>query len=118
MPTAIPSSGGGGGTTGPVLVPLASAESTVLSADTALAQVRFDPADYATPPTAIALEAVGSVVSGVTGTLVEYTQCDGADMNILVAALVQNGKSVVAVGKYATADRSQVVDVLSTLVLH
>ena len=66
----IPS--GGGGSAGPVLVPLAGAVSTVLSVDTALAQVRVDPADYTTPPTAITLEAVGSVVSGVTGTLDLY----------------------------------------------
>ncbi len=57
---------------GPVLVPLAAAESTVLTSDTALAQVRFDPADYSTPPSTITLEAVGSVVSGVTGTLTLY----------------------------------------------
>lgn len=69
--TAV-SGGSGGGSTGPVLVPLASAASTVLAADTALAQVRFDPADYETPPTSITLEAVGSVVSGVTGTLTLY----------------------------------------------
>lgn len=64
--------GGGGGATSPVLVPLSGATSTVLSADTVLAQVCVDPADYATPPTAITLEAVGSVVSGVTGTLELY----------------------------------------------
>ena len=64
--------GGGGAAPGPVLVPLASVASTVLTADTVLAQVRFDPADYAAPPSTITLEAVGSVVSGVTGTLELY----------------------------------------------
>lgn len=62
----------GGGTTGPVLVPLAGVASTVLAADTVLAQVRFDPADYTAPPSTITMEAVGSVVSGVTGTLELY----------------------------------------------
>ena len=54
--TAV-SGGSGGGTTGPVLVPLAGVASTVLSADSVLAQVRFDPADYATQPSTITLEA-------------------------------------------------------------
>jgi len=73
-----PGGGGGGGATGPVLVPLSGVASTVLSADSVLAQVRVDPAEYSTPPTSIALEAVGSAVSGVTGTLTLYDLTAGA----------------------------------------
>jgi hypothetical protein len=66
---------------GPRLIPLASYTTTVSTVDVAIGGARFDPADYAITArtTVLALDAIGQVVSGVTGTLTLYNLTDSVD---------------------------------------
>ena len=60
------------------LVPLCSAVSTTSTTDIVLSQVQIQPIDYVVPPASISLEVIGSVVSGVTGTLTLYNLTDSS----------------------------------------
>lgn len=66
---------------GPRLIPLASYTTTVSTVDGAIGGARFDPADYAISgrTTVLTLDAIGQVVSSVTGTLTLYNLTDSVD---------------------------------------
>lgn len=66
---------------GPRLIPLASYTTTVSTVDVAIGGARFDPADYAITArtTVLTLDAIGQVVSGVTGTLTLYNLTDSVN---------------------------------------
>jgi hypothetical protein len=63
------------------LIPLAPYASTVSTVDVAIGGARFDPADYAITgkTTVLTLDAIGQVVSGVTGTLTLRNLTDATD---------------------------------------
>lgn len=65
---------------GPRLIPLAGYTTTVSTVDVAIGGARFDPADYAITArtTVLTLDAIGQVVSGVTGTLTLYNLTDAS----------------------------------------
>jgi hypothetical protein len=62
-------------------LPLAGYATTVATVDVAIGGARFDPADYARPgkTTVLTLDAIGQVVSGVTGTLTLRNLTDATD---------------------------------------
>jgi len=62
-------------------LPLAGYATTVATVDGAVGGARFDPADYARPgsTTVLTLDAIGQVVSGVTGTLTLRNLTDSTD---------------------------------------
>jgi hypothetical protein len=62
-------------------LPLAGYATTVATVDVAIGGARFDPADYARPgsTTVLTLDAIGEVVSGVTGTLTLRNLTDSVD---------------------------------------
>jgi hypothetical protein len=66
-------------------LPLAGYATTVATVDVAIGGARFDPADYARPgsTTVLTLDAIGQVVSGVTGTLTLHNLTDAADVATL-----------------------------------
>jgi hypothetical protein len=63
------------------LIPLAPYASTVSTVDVAIGGAYFDPADYAITgkTTVLTLDAIGEVVSGVTGTLTLRNLTDSVD---------------------------------------
>lgn len=63
------------------LIPLAPYASTVSTVDVAIGGAYFDPADYAITgrTTVLTLDAIGEVVSGVTGTLTLRNLTDSID---------------------------------------
>ena len=62
-------------------LPLAPYATTVATVDVAIGGARFDPADYARSgsTTVLTLDAIGEVVSGVTGTLTLRNLTDSTD---------------------------------------
>jgi hypothetical protein len=80
-PGRIVIGGGGGASVATQSVPLAGYTTTVSTADVAIGGARFDPADYARPgkTTVLTLDAIGQVVSGVTGTLTLHNLTDSVD---------------------------------------
>lgn len=70
-----------GGASLPTTSTLAPYTTTVATADEAIGGARFDPADYARSglTTVLTLDAVGQVVSGVTGTLTLHNLTDSID---------------------------------------
>jgi hypothetical protein len=66
-------------------LPLAGYATTVATADVAIGGARFDPAGYARPgkTTVLTLDAIGQVVSGVTGTLTLHNLTDAVDVATL-----------------------------------
>ncbi len=66
---------------GPRLIPLAPYSDTVSTVDVVVGGTRFDPADYAVSgrTTVLTLDAIGQVVSGVTGTLTLRNLTDSTD---------------------------------------
>jgi hypothetical protein len=71
----------GGASSALQLIPLAGYATTVATVDVAIGGARFDPADYAITArtTVLTLDAIGQVVSGVTGTLTLYNLTDSVD---------------------------------------
>lgn len=67
------------------LIPLAPYASTVSTVDVAIGGAYFDPADYAITgkTTVLTLDAIGEVVSGVTGTLTLHNLTDAVDVATL-----------------------------------
>ena len=67
------------------LIPLAPYASTVSTADVAIGGAYFAPADYAitAKTTVLTLDAIGQVVSGVTGTLTLHNLTDAVDVATL-----------------------------------
>jgi hypothetical protein len=84
-PGRIVIGGGGGASVATQSVPLAPYTTTVSTADVAIGGARFDPADYARSgsTTVLTLDAIGQVVSGVTGTLTLHNLTDAADVATL-----------------------------------
>jgi len=62
-------------------LPLAGYATTVATVDGAIGGARVDPTDYARPgkTTVLTLDAIGQVVSGVTGTLTLHNLTDSVD---------------------------------------
>jgi len=84
----MPASYGGASGTSPSalqLIPLAPYASTVSTADAAIGGAYFAPADYAITgkTTVLTLDAIGQVVSGVTGTLTLHNLTDAVDVATL-----------------------------------
>lgn len=79
--------GGGGASVSIAVVALSLAgyTTTVATVDEAIGGVRFDPADHARSgsTTVLILDAIGQVVSGVTGTLTLHSLTDAADVATL-----------------------------------
>ncbi len=71
----------GGASSALQLIPLAGYATTVATVDVAIGGAYFDPADYARPgkTTVLTLDAIGEVVSGVTGTLTLRNLTDSTD---------------------------------------
>jgi hypothetical protein len=71
----------GGASSALQLIPLAGYATTVATADVAIGGAYFDPADYAITgkTTVLTLDAIGEVVSGVTGTLTLRNLTDSTD---------------------------------------
>ena len=71
----------GGASSALQLIPLAGYATTVATADVAIGGAYFDPADYAITgkTTVLTLDAIGQVVSGVTGTLTLRNLTDSTD---------------------------------------
>jgi hypothetical protein len=67
------------------LIPLAGYTTTVATVDVAIGGAYFDPADYAITgrTTVLTLDAIGQVVSGVTGTLTLHNLTDAVDVATL-----------------------------------
>jgi hypothetical protein len=71
----------GGASSALQLIPLAGYATTVATVDVAIGGAYFDPADYAITgkTTVLTLDAIGEVVSGVTGTLTLRNLTDSVD---------------------------------------